>query len=335
MALTAPRVVDVFCGCGGMSSGFKSAGFDIILGIDADTVAAETYAKNFPETKLIVGDIRKVTTEELMSKTGKRKIHVVVGGPPCQGFSEANWRAQPMDKRNELYKEFMRVVSVIKPDFFVMENVRGILKAKTKRGKPVIKDIADMGRRLGYNVNHRLLLAADFGVPQLRQRVFVIGSKGTETAIPFPETTHAKECQKTLDGRTLKKWASVRKILLPKSKIHEKLFYSEKLIKGFKRRERKNKKHNIGFRWQFLAPEKPSYTIPARYYKDGANALVKYSDSEIRMLATKECARIQSFPDDFLFLGSRKQIYQQIGNAVPPLLSKAIAQALAAEFKSL
>lgn len=314
------NVMDLFCGAGGMSEGFQMAGFNILSGVEFNEMAAKTFSKNHPNAKTIIRDITKVSKEEILSFTGGKKIHGVVGGPPCQGFSDANRRKKRNDKRNRLYLEFIRIVNDIKPDFFVMENVRGILSDKNTR---IIQNIK---KSLGtdYSVNHKILLAADYGVPQLRRRAFIVGLRGRKE-FTFPSQTHSRipDC-----GSGLKKWIGVGKCLLPREKASENLFYSEKLIRGFIRREKKNRKRKIGFRWQFLDEDKPSYTIPARYWKDGANALVKYSESEIRMLDTKECASIQTFPSDFVFLGSKKQIYEQIGNAVPPLMAFRIADVI-------
>jgi DNA (cytosine-5)-methyltransferase 1 len=327
VGVTSLKVVDVFCGAGGLSEGFKMAGFEVLLGIDSNPVAIETFKKNNPGAQTILGDVSSVSEKMISDALNGAEIDVVVGGPPCQGFSTANRRKKTKDVRNRLYKEFLRVVGHLKPQFFVMENVRGIQSAKNEEGKSIMDDIRETMHELGYNTEYRQLLAADFGVPQLRRRVFCIGRKGERAVIQFPEKTHSRPKKSGRNG-ALKKWVGLRGILLPRSKAPAELFYSKKLIRGFKRRERENKKRNLGFRWQFLNPARPSYTIPARYYKDGANALVKYKDSKIRKLDAGECARIQTFPDDYQFAGSKKQVYSQIGNAVPPLMAKRIAQGI-------
>ena len=183
----------------------------------------------------------------------------------------------------------------------------------------------------GYEIEGKVLTAADYGVPQIRKRAILIGASGGRRVM-FPQRTHFRPVRE--HSKIKNEWKAVKEVLLPSGEADESLFYSKKLIKGFKRRERINKNRGIGFRWQFLNPEKPSYTIPARYYKDGANALVKYSDKKIRMLDVKECAKIQSFPNDYIFSGSTMQIYKQIGNAVPPLMCYNIAKAITTVMKT-
>ncbi len=318
------NIVDLFSGAGGLSEGFRLAGFESTLAIELDPFAAASYQKNHPNTSIIVNDISKISNAEILAKVGNKKIHIVAGGPPCQGFSNANRRKKISDERNILYLEFLRVVKLLSPDFFVMENVRGFASAKLDGNKTIIEDIQE---RVGkaYTVDFKILVAADYGVPQLRNRVFVIGRKGKDP-VSFPKPTHTKNIGSESNCPSLSEWETVGKCLLPRNKVPSKFYYSKKLIKGFVRREKLNKKRHLGFKWQFLDKNKPSYTIPARYYKDGANALVKYSDQEIRKLTPSECALIQSFPSEYQFMGPTNQVYRQIGNAVPPLLAKAIAQ---------
>ena len=325
-----PTVVDLFCGAGGMSEGFKMAGYRILLGIEKDPSAARTYKANNPDTALIVGDIQSVADKKILEKLGSKKIDVVIGGPPCQGFSMANTHRKADDPRNGLYLEFVRVVKLVKPDFFVMENVRGFLNVKIDN-RSILEELKRLLEE--YEVEGRVLTAADYGVPQVRKRAIIIGRRGTGE-IQFPKATHFREGV-TEEGKRGRRWKTVKALLIPKDKADYKLFYSKKLIKGFRRRERANKKANVGFKWQFLDQDKPSYTIPARYYKDGANALVKYSDETIRKLDFKECARIQSFPRNYIFVGSKVHIYKQIGNAVPPLMAMKVAELIKQDLKYL
>ena len=305
----SPTVVDLFCGAGGMSEGFRMAGYKILLGIEANAAAGETYRQNNPNTELLIEDIRHVKAEVLLEKLGGMEIDVVVGGPPCQGFSHANTRKRKNDRRNRLYLEYVRVVKILRPKFFVMENVSGFLKA-VDGSRLIINNI----RRLlpEYSIEGQILTASDYNVPQKRKRAFLIGRRGGGN-IRFPE-----KCT-NLSG------IAVKNVLIPRKGANRNLFYSKRLIKGFKRREKRNRIRGVGFGWQFLDPEKPSYTIPARYYKDGSNALVKYSENKIRMLDTSECAGIQGFPKGYIFAGSRVDIYRQIGNAVPPPVAKRVA----------
>lgn len=316
------KVVDLFCGAGGLSTGFRMAGFDVILGIDSIPSFCETFEKN--DHKSICGDIRQISVEQVKEAIGDVKVDVVVGGPPCQGFSMAG-RRDTKDPRNSLFMEFVRMVNGLKPKFFVMENVPGILTMKTESGQLVKDIIFDEYKKIGYNVEVKKLVAADFGVPQKRKRVFFIGTN-QNVPITFPNPTHTNP-KDILDGKSsLLPWVPVSSILLEKEKVPKNFFHSERMIKGFNERKLKNDSKGKGFGAQYLRLDEPSFTISARYWKDGADALVKYSEEEIRMLTPDEAAAIQTFPKDYVWAGSKKDIYTQIGNAVPCLLGKAVAE---------
>jgi len=306
-----PAVLDLFCGVGGLSEGFKQAGYNIVLGVDNDEDALETFKLNHKETETILGDISKITKKDIENKIGKIKIDIIIGGPPCQGFSMAG-RRDPGDSRNTLIENYLNVVSEINPKLFVIENVKGLLSMKTKNGKSVIDKIIALAEKKGYFITICPLNAAEYGVPQKRNRVFLIGCKKRDFVI-VPKR---------------QKKVSVKKFILNKEDVPETYFYSEKLIKGFKRRERQNKKLNWGFGWKFIDLNEPSNTISARYYKDGAEALIKYSEDEIRKLTPQECALIQSFPKNYKFASGKIKTYKQIGNAVPPKLSFAVAKSI-------
>ena len=319
-------VLDLFCGAGGLSSGFEGENFDILLGIDFFKSSLDTFQANHPNSKTLFEDISKVGYKDIKKIIGNKKIDVIIGGPPCQGFSMAGKR-QPNDPRNSLFREYLRLIKEIKPTAFVMENVRGLLSMKNENGK-LVKDIIleEFESLKDYKVELKSVNTANYGVPQRRQRIFFVGIK-RKYSFEFPKETHNQKGE-----LGLKKWANLKKIILKKEKVPKKYFYSKKLIEGFKRRERKNKERKMGFGWQFLDLEKPSYTISARYWKDGAESLVKYDNSfkegSIRMLTPKECALIQSFPKAYKFKGTEKEIYQQIGNAVPPLMAKNISKSI-------
>ncbi|MBI4085041.1 MAG: DNA cytosine methyltransferase [Candidatus Liptonbacteria bacterium] len=313
--MVVKNVIDLFCGAGGMSAGFRKAGFRILLGIDINPAYLATFATNHPEAKAVCEDIVGVSGTEIKKLLGEKKVHVVIGGPPCQGFSIARARKRnPKDPRNNMPQEFLRIVAKIRPEWFVCENVVGILSAKLSDGTLVKDKFINTARKIGYKSEYRVLDASNFGVPQARRRVVFIGTRLNKPII-FPS------------GNNIRAVIS-SKILLKKQLIDQKYFFSRKLIKGFRRREKENRKRGLGFRWQFIKVGSPSYTIPARYYKDGANALVRYNDKSIRRLTEIECARIQGFPKDYIFLGSKRGVYQKIGNAVPPPLAAAIAKNL-------
>lgn len=319
------NVVDLFSGAGGLSYGFEKAGMNVLLGIDHDEDAVNTFAKNHKKAKALCADMTKVSVAEVKKLCSDKKIHVIVGGPPCQGFSMAGKR-QPNDPRNSLFREFIRIVNGIRPDVCVMENVRGLLSMKTEKGEPVIDIIVNEFKAMNYNVDVNKVNTADYGVSQKRHRIFIVARKN-RIQFEFPKPTHS-EYGLDAEGKKTKKWVGLKKILLPKKDVEKKYFYSDKLIKGFVRRQKNNKKRGMGFGWKFLDEDEPSYTISARYYKDGAEALIKYGENDIRMLTQEECAQIQSFPKSFRFSGSKINIYKQIGNAVPPLMAKHIGKSV-------
>lgn len=304
------NVIDLFCGAGGLSTGFKQAGFNVILGIDNDGSALKTFKLNHPESEILEKDISKITKKDVTSKIGNRKVDIIIGGPPCQGFSLAG-RRNPNDPRNFLINQFLRIVSLVEPEIFVIENVHGLRSMKDENGRLVLDLIGKRIKKLRYSLKTYILNAEEYGVSQKRKRIFLVGGrKSVDLKI--------KKTNKTL----------LKNILLDKNDVPGKYFYSQKLIKGFKRREKINKKLGRGFGWRFLSPDDTSYTISARYYKDGAEALVKYSENQIRRLTPEECALIQSFPKDYRFEGGIIKMYKQIGNAVPPKLGFAVAKAI-------
>ena len=306
------NVLDLFCGCGGMSVGFMEAGYSISLGIDNVPIRIETYNSN--GKKGLCGDIKEITGEYILKHSPKPNI--IIGGPPCQGFSMAGKRDNK-DPRNSLFMEYLKFVKYFTPLGFVMENVPGILTMKTKDGKLVIDIIKNEFNNIGYKIKYQKLLASDYDVPQNRRRVIFIGLPiSNKNEITFPEPTHKG------------KHVPVSTVLSDEKEIDKYYFHSEKMISGFIKRKEENVKKGNGFGAQYLDFNKPSYTISARYWKDGADALVKYSDSKIIMLTEKEVSLIQSFPHNYIFKGSHREIYEQIGNAVPCLLVYNIAKHL-------
>jgi len=318
-------VIDLFCGAGGMSKGFEMAGFEVLLGVDNNPCCMKTFAKNHASAagNSEPVDIESLSSEEIREMIGCREVDVVIGGPPCQGFSIAG-RRDPNDPRNSLFRYFARIIKEIEPKWFVMENVTGLLMMKTAKGYNVDSLIQEEFRNIGYQVKRFKLIAADYGVPQKRVRIFYIGTNTGKAILP-PPPTHSEKPSGTLYGPPLKKWVPVRKCILSESDVGKGYYHSQRMIDGFKRRKERNVNNGKGFGWQILDMEKPSFTISARYWKDGSEATVMLGPNKARMLTERECARIQSFPDDYEFVGSKKEVYKQIGNAVPPLLTKAIA----------
>jgi DNA (cytosine-5)-methyltransferase 1 len=300
------NVIDLFCGCGGMSKGLTDAGLKIIAGIDIWDKAVESYNLNF-EHNAYCEDLTKFPPEkfnELYNKDNK-PIDLLVGGPPCQSYSIAGKRDKN-DPRNALFMEYVKYLNYFKPKAFIMENVIGMLSKKTDNGEMVI-DIIMSQLSVDYNCIINKLYASDFEVPQNRRRTIIIGIRKNLNIIPkAPEPVISSVIERV----------PVRSILLPREQIDRKDFLSERAILGIQNKKLKAKENGNGFGAQYLNLDKPSYTIPARYWKDGYDALVKYNETEIRRLTIVELKRIQSFPDDYKIVGSKKDVIMQIGNAV-------------------
>lgn len=311
------NVLDLFCGCGGMSRGLEDAGLNVIAGIDVWDKAINSYKKNFNHQG-ICEDLTKLSPEQFQQKYNKdnKQIDIIVGGPPCQGFSMAGKRDKK-DPRNSLFMEYIKYIDYFKPKAFIMENVIGILSMRTKMNEKVI-DIIMSKFENDYECVLCKLYASDFYVPQNRRRVIIIGVRKDLNIIPKePKPRVSKDKRKPVGD-----------ILLPRDEIDDKYYLSKKAIDGIIRRKKDCVENGKGFGAQFLRLTKPSYTISARYWKDGYDALVKYSDTEIRRLTITELKRIQSFPDDYEILGSNKEIIMQIGNAVACKFAKYLGKHL-------
>ena len=306
--LTTPalNVLDLFCGCGGMSKGLTDAGLNVIAGIDIWDKAIESYNKNY-EHKAYCEDLTKLPPEkfqELYNKENK-SIDILVGGPPCQSFSIAGKRDKN-DPRNALFMEYVKYLDYFQPKAFIMENVIGMLSKKTATGEKVI-DIIMENLNKNYNCIINKLYASDFEVPQNRRRTIIIGIRKDLNILP----KEPEPIIKTIQGRI-----PVKTILLRQDEVDKKCYLSEKALSGIENKKRVNKEKGFGFGAQMLDFDKPSFTIPARYWKDGYDALVKYNETQIRRLTITELKRIQSFPDNYIIDGSNKDIIMQIGNAV-------------------
>lgn len=299
------RVVSLFSGAGGLDLGFKMAGHSIVWANDLYEDAVKTYAHNIGD-HIVCEDITKVPTSAIPD------CDIVIGGFPCQGFSVANIKRHEDDARNELYKQLIRVIREKQPKFFVAENVKGILSLGN--GK-IIEMIINDFENLGYNVQKKVLNAADYGVPQTRQRVIIVGvRKDLDFSYNYPTPTHNSSGK---DG--LKQWVSVNEAL-----------------KNFPNPDEPNNipnhtysKYKLHFNGYLghrpLDPQKPAPTVTARGDNKGGVVILPHPNAQRRMTC-RELAAVQSFPADYLFCGNNSSIYRQIGNAVPPLLAKAVAE---------
>jgi DNA (cytosine-5)-methyltransferase 1 len=306
MPLTA---IDLFCGCGGMTTGLKAAGIEVLAGVDHWDKAMANYRRNHDHLALCE-DLTTFGPEQLEARLSGRTVDLVVGGPPCQGFSIAG-RRDPKDPRNSLFMEFVKHLRHFRPKAFLMENVMGILSAKTAAGESVLELVLAEFAEL-YECVVCKLYASDFGVPQNRRRVIFFGVRRDLGVTPTaPEPTVAVR-------------PAVGPVLLPRAEVPACHFLSERALAGIRAKKRRAAANGNGFGAQVLDLAKPSYTIPARYWKDGYDALVRYSDTEVRRLTVLELRRIQTFPDTYVLEGTKKDVIMQIGNAVACRFAEAL-----------
>ena len=395
------KVLDVFAGAGGFSLGFKLAGNIIIGAIEEDQWAAETFAYNHKDAKVLIGDIQNFSDECLISEFKNNLPDIILGGPPCQGYSRCRKNTgDPKDPRNSLFQEFIRVGNLFRPKLLIMENVPEIIKAKTILGEPVIEIIKSELEQLGYHVYINILEAFRYGIPQIRRRLFVIASRYQITK-PFPDATHyfidseqleifdlqlkicptlwdaisdlpdinAREGKEEMqyDKEPINEYQHKMRLGSQKVYNHVAMKHSKRTIERFKLMSwgdsladvpeylKPYKRSSNGILSETvyaqnsrrLHPHKLCHTIPASFY---ANFVHPYKN---RNFTAREGARIQSFPDWFIFQGkptvvSHKLLqregradekhlcqYNQIGNAVPPLLVKSIAENLMREIQQI
>lgn len=376
------KLFDLFCGTGGFSKGFENAGhgqFHTVFGTDILPKSIETFKLNHPDAVSICQDIRKIKCDELNRrlKLKRGELDVIVGGPPCQGFSSIRpfRSSNEDDPRNSLFEQFANFVNFFRPKVLVMENVVGLA---THKGGETIAQIEECFAGLGYACDWRILNSSHFGVPQRRERLILIGAqKGGK--IQFPQPTHDSEGATIghsnrrrmlvpppadlFSARRLKPPVTVMDAIgdLPQIasgesvnvysvppyndyqkerrkdcrslRLHEATLHSPKMLEIIKHSGENIysiPKHLIssGFSscYSRLDGNKPSVTITVNFVHPASNRCIHPVAD--RALTPREGARLQSFDDDFLFAGNRSQITKQIGNAVPPLLGKAIGEAL-------
>ncbi|TAE60687.1 MAG: DNA cytosine methyltransferase [Nostocales cyanobacterium] len=363
-----PLSISLFTGAYGLDLGLEKAGCKTVSVVEKDRDAVKTIAINRPylQESAVSREIEKVSSQQLLEEGGRvlelgrallpGEVDLVTGGPPCQPFSTAGKRGSVMDPRGSLFMDFIRVVKEAQPRFFLMENVRGLLSASLRhrpinqRGKnypPLEADeiagaalqvvLTEM-KELGYNVVYNLLEAADYGVPQNRLRVVFIGSRDGEN-VTFPLAKYSK------DGKTLPKWRTLKDGLVDLvDNRPEFISYSENRLKFLKllkagqnwrylpeelKQEAMGGAFNsgggkVGF-YRRLSWEKPSPTITTCPHQKATDMC---HPVELRPLTVRESARIQTFPDDWIFHGSISSKYKQIGNAVPVLLAQELGEYL-------
>jgi DNA (cytosine-5)-methyltransferase 1 len=364
-AIAPPKLtaIDLFCGAGGLSEGFRQAGFHVLVGQDYDAAAGRTFGATHPEATFIGGRIQDVTPAQILKDAGKRRgeIDVIVGGPPCQGYSVYNHQRGESDPRAGLFREYLRIVEGIYPRWLVMENVTGITSIA---GGGVVREIYAGMESLGYRVDMRVLKAEEYGVPQERRRVVFIATRG-DAPILFPEPTHGpglapfvtvwdaisdlpkiengakagvlayateprNDYQRTLRGNAvavtnhsaprLAKINEQRMLHIPPGGSWRDIPF-ELLPAGMKKAKRSDHTKRYG------RPRKTDLACTI-LTKCDVHWGAYIHPVQNRALTVREAARLQSFPDSFAFQGSGTEQYVQVGNAVPPLLGRRVAEAL-------
>ena len=344
------KFIDLFCGCGGLSKGFTLAGFESVGGIDFNADAIKTFNENFTESKGICCDLLEMGVDRIREEFGDLSdIDVIIGGPPCQGFSSANrYKVEGDDPRNKLFFEFVKFVDLAEPDAIVIENVRGIVTQDNGYAKDRIYEIFESR---GYQVNHQILDAFDYGVPQRRLRNFFVMLKKEK----FDFTTISKCFEKRTVEESIGELYHlenderlVKFINSPPTTEYQRYLRNSNnsIINHDIRYPAEKVQHRISFvpqggNWQCVPEElwpternnrhssaykrleegQPSVTIDT-----GNNHSNYFHPLYNRIPTVREAARLQSFPDDFVFYGNRSEQYRQVGNAVPPLLACAIAK---------
>ncbi len=386
------NALDLFSGCGGFSQGLEMAGFRMVAANDIWAPAAQTYARNHPQTEFVLGDITREDVRDRIVRAFKDKpCDLITGGPPCQAYSMSGARNVD-DQRGRLFEDYVEIVRRLQPYVFVMENVKGILTMehdrpdltpaeqrklsrvkklereraalllKRKQSKntdqilflprdadrleSVKRELADRAalraglrekvtdkivrrfKEIGYRVEFRTLNAADYGVPQKRERVIFIGTR-TDVPIAFPSPTHHPG-RPDPSGSASRPWVTVRQAIDDLRHAPENAAWSHVYSRHapeFVRRLRKTPVGSSVFggysdAWYRNPPDEPSRTVKENH----GGVFVHYEED--RVMTPRELARLQSFPDDFLFESSKSMALKQIGNAVPPLLGKAIGKAV-------
>lgn len=328
------KVIDCFCGAGGLSQGFEEAGFDILYAFDLDHAAINTYRHNHHE-RAYVRDIYSVSKSSIEEDLGHElgEIDVVIGGPPCQGFSIQR-RGADQDPRNNLVLEYIRLILDIKPKFFVMENVSGLL---SPRGMPYLNELIERCGEAGYFIQKAKLSASDFGVPQNRKRVFIVGEKLTDSLAKFSFPVGSCSSVRTV-REAIYDLMNKRETDIPNHKADKLSAINVERIRAIKEGEGRDSlpehlqlnchKNNVTHRhldvYGRMSWDKPSPTITARFDSFSRG---RFGHPQLdRTITLREGARLQTFPDDFEFLGNKVEVAKQIGNAVPPLLATEIAK---------
>lgn len=359
--------IDLFSGAGGLSEGFRQAGFQVIAANDIDIYAGKTFRFNHPETVFIEGPIEEISSSDFLGQAGLSpgELDVLLGGPPCQAFSVYNHQRGLHDERAGLFYHYIRIVSELKPKFVVMENVPGMNSVEDGKA---IHEIVKLLSALGYTVKVKLLKAEEYGVPQERRRLFFIGTR-LDVPLFFPKPTHGNSDLFLKPYVTI--WDAIGDLNELKAGEGEEV---QEYTKTPKTEYQRMMREGSDFLYNHVAPmlsdinlERLKYIRPGGSWRDlpydllpsgmkkarrsdhtkrygrprkedlSCTILTKcdphwgayFHPTQDRTFTVREAARLQSFPDRFVFQGPRTEQFKQVGNAVPPLLAKAIAEVIA------
>ncbi len=363
-----PVAVDLFCGAGGLTEGLKNAGFLVVSAVEKDPAASETYAENHPNVNLIKNDIKKLDTTSILKGTGvsRRAIDLLAGGPPCQGFSVSNMKTRNMENpNNQLIYEFLRIVKEMNPKWVLLENVAGL---KLFKKGMVVDELIKCFNILGYKMEPIVLNAVNFGVPQNRERFFFIGTR-TKSKINFVEKLKNILVENPItveqaisDLPVLENGNSTCEIQYINTPQNE---YQKKMREKVDNNVRNNlvsrnstlvleryKYIKQGENWEAVFKRRPdlmnNYEDPSRCHSGIYKRLVEDKPSIVisnyrknmlihplqdRGLSVREAARLQSFPDHYIFKGPLSLQQQQVANAVPPLLGESVAREIIKKLK--
>ena len=327
------NAIDLFSGAGGITEGLKEAKFNVVMATDIDHDFATAHRRNSPGIPFLETDITKISPEMFKYFCNGHQVHLVSGGPPCQGFS-LNGTRDADDPRNKLFKQYFKILKILNPEFFFMENVLGMMSLQNKNGIKFIDYVmAEFKKLKGYHVDYRIVNMADYGVPQSRKRVVIIGNRlglSIDECLPEPEYGTGRKFPYEKCGKYIMDLVSVPEGALPNHRV---MNHSKDVIRTMRLvKEGKYMPKNLGNN----GPKKKTFQTvyrrldrnkPAPTMVPGHSAFPIHPTQD-RSLTFREAARIQTFRDDYEFFGTTIAQALAVGNAVPPLFAKKLGQNL-------